>query len=93
MFKPQNFVMTAIGKQYSYCINDFSLTPLLSPPLLTHTENVSAPLNLVPCEECEDNNPHTDKVTQRGRSCFSGLPKRKALVSPTVISGVNHETG
>lgn len=43
---------------YSYRIN-FSLTPLLS---LTHMENFSAPLNLV---KCEDNIPHTDKVTQR----------------------------
>lgn len=66
----------------------FSLTPLLSPPFLPRTENVSAPLNLVQCEECEDNIPHTDKVTQSNRSCFSGLSKRKTHVSPIVNSGV-----
>lgn len=56
-------------------------------------ENFGAPLNLVPREECEDNIPHTDKVTQRGRPCFAGLTKAKAWAGPTVTAGVGHETG
>lgn len=55
---------------------------------LTYMENFSAPLNLVPREECEDNVPHADKVTQRDRPCFTGLTKAKAWVVLQSLQGL-----
>jgi len=71
-------------------INSFSLTPFSA---LTCMNHFSTPLNLVQCQECEGDIPHTDKVTQKGRSCFSGLPKTKAWIGPRVVASVNHGTG